>query len=218
MGEYMQRPRMSKTIRNGLISGVSYNIASVYDNDVLDIFGGRPSPGAWVDVSGRVLGRRTQRWELVVPVIALPPGWFHIKNVGTGHLLRHDYVYNDAGVLTAPSTLVQSQHREQWQFQWTLAHSKCFKASTASDPMAWCIVNRLTRARLSPDLGKMRNNYTKRDKDLAWRLEIKTPGVWKIVSCFNGCLLEHTEGSSVPGTTILCNDKKGKGNHTWALS
>lgn len=116
---------------------------------------------------------------------------------------------------------MQSQYREQWQFQWALAHSKCFDASTARDPNAWCIVNRLTRSRLSSDLGYLqKKGYPDRDKDRAWKLELDSPGVivWKITNISTQCILEQvTLGNAWPA--LRCDKKSLSGGRgqKWIL-
>lgn len=181
----------------------SYNIVNVLSAKVIDIHGPKPSPGAWVNIQAWTPDRTSNQWEFVAPVVAFQAGWFHLQNVGTGQLLSHDYAHNAPRLLAAPDSLIGSQHRRQWQYQWTLSHSKCFKSSTANERNSWYLINRLTRTPLSPHFGSMDvSDFAGREDNLAWKLEHDSLRNWKITNRATGCLLQQT------GEAVRCTNSK----------
>lgn len=197
---------------------MSYNISNVLNDKVVDIHGVNPKSGAWVNIQPFAPDRSQNRWEFTIPIVGFPPGWFHVQNVGSGQLLSHDYVHNPPLLLAPPEALVESQHREQWQFQWTLCHSKCFKPGTAGERNSWYIVNRLTGAPLSPDFGNMKEaDFAGREDNLAWKLELDSVCNWKITNRTTSCLLEQSDSSA---SGLRCLDRKftqADGHQSWIL-
>lgn len=199
---------------------VSYNIVNVLSGKNLDIHGENPNPGAWANMQSISPSRRYNRWEFAIPVVGFPPGWFHVQNVGSGHLLSQDYAHNPPRMLAPPDTLIGSQHRRQWQFQWTLCHSKCFKSNTAGERNSWYIINRLTRAPLSPHCGSMKErDFASREDNLAWRLELDSVCNWKITNRTTSALLQQVKGVGETSGAVFCVDGKfTHGNHqSWIL-
>lgn len=194
---------------NHRVSEISYNIANVLTGKVLDIDSDNPRSGAWVKIQQYLRLRRQNRWEFAIPIAAFPPGWFHIQSVGTGELLSHDYDHNVPVLLPAPEPMIESQYRRQWQFQWTLSHSKCFKSGTAGERNSWYIINRLTRKPLSPQLGRfMEKDYAGREENLAWKLELDSNCNWKITNRKTSCLLQRTNTVRSDGVAVGCSEQK----------
>lgn len=194
-----------------------YNLVNVLNNKVLDIHGPDPNPGAWLNTQTFAPDRSQNCWEFIIPVVGFPPGWLHMQNVGTGRLLSHDYMYNPPLLLAMPDPLVESQHQQQWQFQWTLCHSKCFKPDTAGERNSWYIINRLTRAPLSPHLGNMKDSdFAGREDNLAWKLELDRACNWKISNRTTSCLLEQRRS---PVDNVRCDQKltQAGGHQSWIL-
>lgn len=192
------------------------------NDKVLSIYGDKPSSGAWVNIQSNEPPNLYSQWEFTIPVAAFPPGWFQMLNVGTGTVLSHDYDHNRPLLLPAPESPRESQHRAHWQFQWTLAHSKCFRSGTAGERNSWYIINRLTRAPLSPIMGKINEkDFASRDDNLAWKLELDPACNWKITNRTTFCLLQ---ASSVPqsdkGTPVMCSQQTfapTSGHQSWIL-
>lgn len=178
-------------------------------------------PGSWT-ISKRYSPENLHdRWELMIPVVAFPPGWFHIQNVRTGDLLSHDYDHNPPLLLPRPETTIESQFRRQWGFQWTLSHSKFFDLSTAGERNSWYIINRLTRIPLNPRFGTIGEaDCTSHGENLTWRLELDTSRHWKLVNRTSSCLLEQTESISGGSTSVRCTEKWFEletGHKSWIL-
>lgn len=135
-------------------------------------------------------------------------------------MLRQNYVYNAPMLAPAPNPATQSQHQEQWDFQWTLAHSKCF-GSSADERNSWCIINRRTRARLSPHFGNIKvEHLSGRYNNLAWKLELDTACNWKIINRKSGCLLQQLDVPFNSGKAVGCSDRKFSqkgGSQSWIL-
>lgn len=187
----------------------------------LDLDGDNPSPRSWVKVQKSTAERLQSHWEFVIPVLAIPHGWFHIQNVQTKEMLSHDYDHNPPVLLPAHESPIEPQYRRQWQFQWTLSHSKCFKSGTASEPNSWYIINRLTRIPLSPLFGNMgEKDFAGRDKNLAWKLEFDPSGNWKITNRTTCCLLEQLSMVRSGGNAVGCSNRifiPTPGHQSWIL-
>lgn len=189
---------------------------------VLSIHGDKPVSGAWVNIQPYEPSSLYNRWEFEIPVAAFPPGWFQMLNVGTGTVLSHDYNHNRPLLLPAPESPHQSQHRSDWQFQWTLSHSKCFQPATAGERNSWYIINRLTRAPLTPILDKIdEKDFAARDSNLAWKLELDPACNWKITNRTTSCLLQAPNcARSNNGTPVTCWQKtftSTSGHQSWIL-
>lgn len=177
--------------------------------------------GSWIDTKQYSPEHLYNRWEFMIPVIAFPPGWFHIQNARTGDLLSHDYDYNPPLLLPRPETVIESQFRRQWQFQWTLSHSRFFEPSTAGERNSWYIINRLTRIPLSPHFGTIGEaDFAGHGENLTWRLELDTSRHWKLINRTSSCLLEQTESISGGSTSVRCTEKwfePETGHKSWIL-
>lgn len=218
---------MSKTcspickVSNRRFREVSYIIANACNDKVLDIDSDNPSSGDWVKMQPYSCARSQNRWEFERPITAFRPGWLHIQNVGTGDLLSQDYDHNPPVLLPAPEPLVESQYRRQWQFQWALAHSKCFRSGTSGEPNSWYIINRLTRMPLSPHLGRMvEKDFEGREENLAWKVELDTSKNWKITNLKTSCLLQQTGAIRIEGAIVGCSQQRflqTGGKQCWIL-
>lgn len=204
-----------------MVSEPSYNIVNFLNGRVLDIDGTVPAPGAWVRIQPFSRDRKYNCWEFLIPLVTFPCGWFQMQNVGSGHLLSQNYRHNSPLLLPPPDSPVASQHRQDWQFQWTLCHSKCFKPSTAGERNSWYIINRLTRAPLSPHCGTMdENDFAGREDNLMWRLELSSVGKWKITNRTTSCLLQQKDTLRSTGAEAGCTDQKftqAGGHQIWIL-
>lgn len=198
----------------------SYNIVNFLNDRVLDIHGTYPQPGAWVTIQPFSPDSSYNRWEFMIPILGFPPGWFNMQNVRTGHLLSHDYGHNPPVLRPPPNSPVESQHRRNWQFQWTLCHSKCFKFSTASERNSWYIINRLTRAPLSPHFTMEEKDFAGREDNLAWKLELDSACNWKITNRNTSCLLQQTDTIGSAAGKVGCTDgtfTQAGGRQSWIL-
>lgn len=159
-------------------------------------------------------------WELVIPTVNLP-AWFQIQNSGTGNLLSHTYLCNPPSLLTPPRLLPPSEYRESWEFQWALAHSQGYEISINAYLNSWRIVNRLTRAPLSPRFEVQTPQTLKgHNKDLAWELELDPTYNWKLRNRESGCFLSQSAIPCGDGTAASCDEKvftKGEGWQSWVL-
>lgn len=151
-----------------------------------------------------VTGNNTH-WEFVRPITAFPPGWFEIKNVVTGDLLSQDYEYNEPVLLPPHNWPVESHYRAQWQYQWTLMHSRWFEPATSCHRNSWYIINRLTRAPLCPSFGS--------DDNRAWKLELDMRRNWKLVNRGTSGLLVPTE-TNTPACSVV---PSGPRRSSWIL-
>lgn len=204
-----------------MVSEPCYNIVNSLNGKVLDIHGIIPQPGAWVNIQPSNPQRNHQRWEFLIPVVSFPPGWFHMQNVGSSHLLSHDYMHNPPLILTPPDSPVEPQHRRDWQFQWTLCHSKCFSHKTAGERNSWYIINRLTQAPLSPNCGIMEEkDFADRENNLAWKLELDPLCNWKITNRATSCLLQQANTPRATGAAVSCTNRnftQAGGCQSWIL-
>lgn len=195
-------------------------IINVLAHRVLDIFGSYPQqPGSWVNVQPFSTDRSYNRWEFTIPVVGFPPGWFHMQNVRTGRLLSHEYAHNRPLLLERPDFMGEVQHRMNWKFQWTLCHSKCFTPSTASERNSWYLINRLTRAPLSPHLGNMKEqDFASREDNLTWKLELDGMRNWKITNRTTSGVLQQTE-KTCNATLVRCTNATctEPGHQSWNL-
>lgn len=214
-------PCSGLTAANTGISDHSYNIVNAFTNRVLDLHGVSPSPDAWINIQPFSAVRSYNRWEFEIPLVGFPPGWFEIENVGSRDLLSQQYDHNTPVLLAPPLIPQEPQYRFQWQFQWTLSHSKCYCSSTKGEPNSWYIINRLTRAPLSPHCGTMAvKDFAGRDNVLAWKLELDGNNNWKIINRSTSCLLRQTATVRGGGTAVCCSDSRFEqsgGRQSWIL-
>lgn len=214
-----------------------YKISSVWNGRVLDLWGSPAPLGAKCHGEPFTPGYAQVCWELVVPVVAFPPGWFQIQSAETGDLLSHTYRCNPP-VLVKPSVpAVLPQYRESWATQWAAIHAGNFRGFKCSTGMnTWCIKNRLTGGLLgfmyntkhpfkdTPKVSGYCWDFGLEDiTEHVWRLEIDpaSNSRWKIIHHRTGFLLERTTNKHYRGTEVDCIDKKlpqGDRNKTWLLT
>lgn len=160
-------------------------------------------------------------WDFVIPTVMFPPGWFQIQNSGTGELLNHTYACNPPILLRVPDSPQQSEYRESWQFQWTLAHSRCYDTAVGSDINSWHIINRLTHTHLSPRFGdETPETLAGHGHELDWELELDPSRNWKIRNRVTSCFLRHSGVRDGEGSSVLCDEKRftmDGGTKSWAL-
>lgn len=203
------------TIANQHISEKSYTIVNYFTNGVLDLNGVSPGADAWITVMQYASWRKHNRWEFEIPVIGFPPGWFFVENVSSTDLLSQEYAHSPPTLQAPPSGDVAPQYRSQWQFQWTLSHSRCHTSAAKGEPNSWYIINRLTRLPLSPHCGTMAlKDFATRDTVLAWKLELDRNCNWKITNRATSYVL------AALGTAVTCNKDNfalSAGCQTWIL-
>ncbi|KAH8149332.1 uncharacterized protein LAJ45_06411 [Morchella importuna] len=219
-----------------------YRIVNVWNNELLSIArsgaeAGESGPRCNI---GKAEATPIKTWELIVPIVAFPPGWCRIQNCETLDLLSQSYL-SGPPVLLKPSAAIpppQPQSRESWTDQWVLAHTSYlfpdFKITTGAN--TWCVRNRLTGGYLGcvyadryPFIGGQcsvsANDWDLTEDDIAahtWKLEID-PGCtmnWKLIHHKTGCLLEKGVAVVSGGVEVLCRDRKftrGNRHKTWML-
>lgn len=186
-----------------------YTIASVFNGHVIDIVGEGKGSETTPCSKHYAPGNDQQCWELVTPIVGFPAGWFQIQNVGTGGLLRHTYLHNPATIRPPPICQRPSQYRESWEFQWTLVHTTCHNTDTAAGSNSWRIINRLTRAHLSPRFWVITpKTLPGHGSDLDWQLDLDPSYNWKIRNWRSSCLLEERKGIHPNMTVMRCDDQK----------
>ncbi|KAA8910625.1 hypothetical protein FN846DRAFT_526619 [Sphaerosporella brunnea] len=158
-----------------------------------------------------------QVWELVIPICSIPVGWHHIKNVATGHILKH--TYPSSPVRLGPQTFntVSSNHYQTWGTQWAIIQGHEYSGNTSQ--WTFEIRNRLSGGylrcvhepsqQLGPFAGKGVNAWqTTPDCSKLWTFDLDGRKKWKIVDEATGCLLAEDPQT---GTPVCCS----KGPDRW---
>ncbi|KAL7268096.1 hypothetical protein RUND412_009297 [Rhizina undulata] len=132
----------------------------------------------------------TQRWEFVVPLVAVPPGWIQIQNSSNNRFLQQTYATLPPFLAEHPVPSKQSCYRETWGAQWAFIHPP--NHGGASTQTCWLIKNRLTGGLLGfreqvYKNSKKRNVHANEvvptsDNALQWSVEADTEGRWEIVN------------------------------------
>lgn len=156
-------------------------------------------------------------WELVVPVVGVPGGWFHIQNAGSGYLLSHVYQNNSPVLVPPPTAPRPSQYYEDWRFQWAL-YNPGFWRPTFPARNSWVLVNRCTRAVLINLLWEIEGiplgSVTAwpllkiLTMDTTWKLAPDSGGNWKIMNNYSDAFLEQMPVPIGYGTKVTCERKK----------
>lgn len=173
------------------------------------------------------------RWDLLIPVVAFPPGYFQIQNEETGYFLTHTYL-STPPVLSPPTRLTYpSQFRESWSTQWTLTDARIYKDEVdgeddldITENNRWIITNRLTGARLA-NTPAIDNPYVTAweteptdYEDHIWRLELDSDsdGNWNIIHHETSCLLEQSTKPRDGGTEVVCHAKGLTTSRKWIFT
>lgn len=163
---------------------------------------------------------RQQLWELVVPITSYPSGWLHIQNEQSRGFLSNDYIHNKPLLLPAPQPAKYSHYREEWGFQWALVQLGFFTPQSTSRRNSFCIVNRLTRVRLSPHFVSVReHSFPAYDQEKAWKLEVDESGKWKIRNIKTSCLLQQMAAIQNGMMAVGCTQQRltNDGSQSWIL-
>ncbi|KAL7272506.1 hypothetical protein RUND412_004675 [Rhizina undulata] len=200
-----------------------YNILSLQDGGAVDI-AGSPVIGSHVREFKLNPLNHQQRWEFIVPVVPVPPGWVQIRSAPiNGHQLLLQQEYITAPPFLGPETDPSSplSKRTNWGNQWTFFLDNKNDGSLQN---YWYIQNRLTGGLLGYHKQVYKNGreinvaagWTSRSRgwpNICWMLKRQRDGFWSIVNKANGLVLESFVVSG--GAGVKTERKGGDESDRW---
>lgn len=201
-----------------------YNLVSEYSGLALENRTGIFScPGGMQKVNDS----KFQQWEVVVPMTPVPVGWHQLENVGTGHVLKHDYL-SSLPTLASPIELKHtSNYRETWATQWAVIHGRAIDVNATA--ASYVIKNRLTggflrpQGALDPAVPKTAEGTVSAwqilySSGMLWIPELGGRRNWKITDAATSNLLGEALGRPFVGVnTLECRDKQLEPHRSWRL-
>jgi hypothetical protein len=175
-----------------------------------------------IDCESQGVFNGKQAWEFINPVASVPPGWLHLQNVSSGHVLSQ--TYSSLPPIARSTTLNSSAFPESWATQWALIRSSEWGYNTIRS-RSYVIINRLAGGCLGSQASKFAHRgeepgsvnaweMSPSEKEL-WRLELDRQSNWKIVHQQSGFLLEEAVVPLLNGNEIVCVTKTPDKRRSW---
>ncbi|KAL7272507.1 hypothetical protein RUND412_004676 [Rhizina undulata] len=196
-----------------------YHVLSFYDGGALDI-AGIAQIGSHIR-EFELSENYQQRWEFIVPAVAVPPGWIQIRSAER-LFLQQEYITLPPFLGPEIDPLSPLSKRANWGSQWT------FLLEYESDEPSqnyWLIKNRLTGGFLGSEKRVHKNGIeitvtaaeTYRCDhgcpQYYWIIRKQRDGYWSIVNMGNGMVLENVP---VPGGVEIRAERKDfNENNRW---
>lgn len=153
---------------------IYYNIVNTSGGDEVMLYTGSAHRGCplhtWYPKSVNV----AQRWEFIVPVVAIPAGWVQIQNLSTFHVLTHKYLCIPPVAMPPPEPCLP-HNRETWGAQWSFQIAVDRQSHpTNLGGVSWIIKNRLTEGGfVTTNTGMDHGQWTHRRKNQSTYIDIQ---------------------------------------------
>ncbi|KAL7269622.1 hypothetical protein RUND412_007704 [Rhizina undulata] len=222
----MQQWRVRRVVDDK--EGEFYNILTLLDGETLEIANPNiNSPIRSLHLSEFSSENSQQRWEFVIPLAAVPPGWVQIRSATHGQqILQQKYLTSPPFLGSEVDPSAPLNERINWGSQWAfqLEKTNCLSQNH------WFIVNRLTHGLLGhwEELEVYKKgreiNITAlvtssfkngRNVESLWKLQKHRDGYWSIVNTGSGLVLEKVASSEMGEVRAEKKDRGGSDCRKW---